>query len=528
MSAVNLGGQEVSLIYHAAATANNMNKMLRGLIKPGIYSGGVCTGVGTSNITIAAFRAAFNSSDGVNDDKMVNIITSQAIILAGSSGVNNILYMTYTYDLSAPAYIDFAWGSVAPTNAITLCTVSYSGTVITAISEGTKSLGLFDSSYNMYCPSPVIFGGSLTTSSLILKATTGVGTTGSDLIFQVGNNGATEAMRILVGGNVGIGIAAPTHKLHVVSTASGSNQYGIYSAQTSYDGTTAAIYGCASACNGVYGYSVEQCGVNGCADSYGVYGKATTTYGVYGYANCSAIHGESVTDYGVEGYACCSYGVVGNVCCCYGVYGIAHSCYGVCGHADICYGVYGNSTCRYGVYGQANCNFGVFGQSSCIGICGVANSCIADPTTSVCYGCYGVMGIAGCYGVYGCASSCVGQTCGCYGVYGHADESFAVAGNTAYCQVSNKYLKYKENICLTDCIKQNPIKVYKYLWEDTNIKSFNYSVSPLAQDFSDTFKLTDYDDGISGLDGVAFGLAVELLERIELLENRIKQLEEIK
>ena len=53
--------------------------------------------------------------------------------------------------------------------------------------------------------SPVVIGGSGTTSTLTLRSTSGVGTTGADIIYQVGNNGATEAMRILNSGNVGIG-----------------------------------------------------------------------------------------------------------------------------------------------------------------------------------------------------------------------------------------------------------------------------------------------------------------------------------
>lgn len=59
-------------------------------------------------------------------------------------------------------------------------------------------------------------GGQTTTSALTLKSTTGVGTTGADIIFQVGNNGATEAMRILNGGTIGIGTASPTATLDVL------------------------------------------------------------------------------------------------------------------------------------------------------------------------------------------------------------------------------------------------------------------------------------------------------------------------
>jgi hypothetical protein len=62
---------------------------------------------------------------------------------------------------------------------------------------------------------PLIEGGTTTTSALTYRTTSGVGAVGADHIFQVGNNGATEAMRILNSGNVGIGTTAPTVSLEV-------------------------------------------------------------------------------------------------------------------------------------------------------------------------------------------------------------------------------------------------------------------------------------------------------------------------
>jgi hypothetical protein len=59
-----------------------------------------------------------------------------------------------------------------------------------------------------------IIGGTGTTDSLTYRTTSGVGATGANHIFQVGNNGATEAMRILNTGFIGIGLAAPLSKLH--------------------------------------------------------------------------------------------------------------------------------------------------------------------------------------------------------------------------------------------------------------------------------------------------------------------------
>lgn len=65
--------------------------------------------------------------------------------------------------------------------------------------------------------SPIILGGTSATQDLTLQTTSGVGATGADMHFLVGNNGATEAMTILNSGNVGIGQTSPNAKLHVVS-----------------------------------------------------------------------------------------------------------------------------------------------------------------------------------------------------------------------------------------------------------------------------------------------------------------------
>lgn len=61
---------------------------------------------------------------------------------------------------------------------------------------------------------PLIIGGTAVDSTLIYKSTSGVGTTDAH-IWQVGNNGATEAMRIINSGHLGIGINPPTARLHV-------------------------------------------------------------------------------------------------------------------------------------------------------------------------------------------------------------------------------------------------------------------------------------------------------------------------
>ena len=62
---------------------------------------------------------------------------------------------------------------------------------------------------------PLVIGGTETTSDLTLKTTSGVGTSGADMHILVGNNGATEAMTILNNGKVGVGINSPSSALHI-------------------------------------------------------------------------------------------------------------------------------------------------------------------------------------------------------------------------------------------------------------------------------------------------------------------------
>ena len=73
---------------------------------------------------------------------------------------------------------------------------------------------------------PIITGGSGTTQTLTFKPTSGNGATGADHIFQVGNNGGTEAVRILNNGNVGIGTNTTTEKLEVNGNVKATNFIG--------------------------------------------------------------------------------------------------------------------------------------------------------------------------------------------------------------------------------------------------------------------------------------------------------------
>jgi hypothetical protein len=78
---------------------------------------------------------------------------------------------------------------------------------------------------------PLGIGGTGTTSTLTLRSTSGVGTTGADIILQAGNNGATELMRLMNSGNIGIKTASPQVTLHTlngtqITAVPGAGTYG--------------------------------------------------------------------------------------------------------------------------------------------------------------------------------------------------------------------------------------------------------------------------------------------------------------
>mgnify|MGYP001562463346 CR=1 FL=1 len=84
---------------------------------------------------------------------------------------------------------------------------------------GQDNANLFWDDTSNFLRVPTIIGGTATTADLTLQTTSGIGTSGADMHFLVGNNGATEAMTILNNGNVGIGTTSPAQVLDVYGIA---------------------------------------------------------------------------------------------------------------------------------------------------------------------------------------------------------------------------------------------------------------------------------------------------------------------
>ena len=107
------------------------------------------------------------------------------------------------------------------TSAFTATTVSsgVSGQITDETGTGVMVFGTTPT-FTTSIIDPLIIGGTATTSDLSLQTTSGVGASGADMHFLVGNNGATEAMTILNSGYVGIGATAPGTRLEVGANGS--------------------------------------------------------------------------------------------------------------------------------------------------------------------------------------------------------------------------------------------------------------------------------------------------------------------
>lgn len=98
---------------------------------------------------------------------------------------------------------------------------------------------------------PLILGGSAVGSSVEIRSTSGVGTT-SNIKFTVGNNGATEAMRILNNGNVGIGTTTPSTVLQVVG---GAPRFNSLANCDTIDTDANGVLACGSDAGGANGFT---------------------------------------------------------------------------------------------------------------------------------------------------------------------------------------------------------------------------------------------------------------------------------
>ena len=114
-------------------------------------------------------------------------------------------------------------GTTLASNVVTSSLTTIGTLVAGAVPASLVTAGTFGTGayvMNTSLTNPLLIGGTATTSDLTLKTTSGVGASGADMHFLVGNNGATEAMTILNNADVGIGTTAPTARLTVSQNTS--------------------------------------------------------------------------------------------------------------------------------------------------------------------------------------------------------------------------------------------------------------------------------------------------------------------
>lgn len=179
-------------------------------------SGGVLSGSGGTVTSVAGTANQIASTGG----------TTPVLSLVSSGTLPG------NWNLGTPS-------ALVVTNASGTASININGTV----GGTTQTTGAFTTATaSTSVTSPLIIGGSGTTQTLIYKTTTGVGAAGADHIFLVGNNGATEAMRILNNGNIGIGTNSPTTGKLVISAASTAASLSLDLITTSTTGQATANF----------------------------------------------------------------------------------------------------------------------------------------------------------------------------------------------------------------------------------------------------------------------------------------------
>lgn len=136
---------------------------------------------------------------GVTFDPSGNGVFSQGLKVTTPSNVSTSVVTTDGTQTLTNKSIALSQITGLGTGVATWLGTPSSANLASAITDETGSgVAVFGTSptFTTQITSPIVLGGTGTTQTLTFQTTSGVGTTNADMIFKVGNNGATEALRI--------------------------------------------------------------------------------------------------------------------------------------------------------------------------------------------------------------------------------------------------------------------------------------------------------------------------------------------
>ena len=167
MSQQNNGNQHISYKYRFPAKGSDFSQSLRGLIKPGFYSGGELSNIG-NEITITPFKVALNCQDydESENNKFVIVETELNAIVTANDITKDLLYISYSWQDALSNYADFDFRSssgIPATNEVIIGTCTYNASGLVSINTDNRTYGLFDENYNAN------FDGLVTMSSGIVE-----------------------------------------------------------------------------------------------------------------------------------------------------------------------------------------------------------------------------------------------------------------------------------------------------------------------------------------------------------------------
>ena len=199
-------------------------------------------------------------------------------LLIGSTSGSN--YALGTLTAGTGVSITNGSGSITIANTGVSSLIAGTNISVSAATGGVTVSTIANPTFATSVTSPLILGGTGTSSPLVIQSTSGAGTTDS-ITFKVGNNGATTAMSIVSGGTVTIGTLSLTNALGVGSGGTGltsvplNGQIDIGNG-TNFTRTTITAGTAVSVTNGAGSITIANTGVTSAVAGTGITVSAAT------------------------------------------------------------------------------------------------------------------------------------------------------------------------------------------------------------------------------------------------------------